>query len=443
MITRLFNSGTSNGQSPVNYLLGDKDHTGKTRSVKPEVISGDPDTTIFLINNIDRKFRYTSGVLSFRTNEKPTEAQQKEIINAFRKSFMPSLKQDNFNDLWVGHYDKGNFEMHFLVVAEELKTGKRLNISPPGKRNQEFFNTFTKVVNQNYGWDQVIADPLKVALSAFDLKVDNKEAKTSKVIKNYISEKLHTNILNGKIGDRNQLIKFLKQHKIEITRVGKDYLSIKMPNELKARRLKGPMFEAGANYEDLIKQHHAAKIPTKLTAIEYKEVKEKLQSFITDRTAFNTKLYLTPKTSFRRPRKAKQPANVVQSLKQDIKNIDTKIPELPIKHVANDIGIAPEQFKDNIKQIRDKANSKQPDTGGTSTNNVAAGSILSQIGFLEADLHQVNMQIGSEKDPKKVAELRAKSIRLQMQIRIMYQNLNSANEKFAEQMKKAYSSKKY
>lgn len=443
MLVSVFNSGTSNGQSPVNYLLSDKDHTGKIRSEKPELIDGDPKTTIDLINNIDRKYKYTSGVIAFRAEENPTEEEQKEIINAFRKSFLPELNKDNFNDLWVAHRDKNRLELHFIVVGQELKSAKRLNISPPGKRNQEFFNTFTKVINQHYNWNQVIADPLKVALSAFDLKVHDKEAKTSKVIKNYLSEKLHTNILNGKIGDRKQLIKFLKQHKIEITRVGKDYLSIKMPNELKARRLKGPMFEEGANYEDLIKQHHAAKIPTQLNPTEYKEAKQKLQSFITDRTKFNTKLYLTPKTSFRRPRKAKQPTNVVQSLKADIKNIDTKMPELPIKHIANSEGIAPEQFKDNIKQIRDKANSKQLDTGGTSTNNVAAGSILSQIGFLEADLHQVNMQIGSEKDPKKVAELRTKSIRLQMQIRIMYQNLNSANEKFAEQMKKAYSSKKY
>lgn len=443
MIVRIFNHGTSNGQSPVNYLMGDKDHTGQTRSVKPELISGDPDTTIDLINNIDRKFKYTSGVLAFRTNEKTTEKEQKEIINAFRKTFMSGLKQDNFNDLWVAHYDKGNLELHFVVVAEELKTGKRLNIAPPGKRNQEHFNTFTKVLNQNYGWDQVIPDPLKVALSAFDLKVHDKEAKTSKVIKNYLSEKLHTNILNGKINDRTQLINFLKQHKIEITRTGKDYLSIKMPKDLKARRLKGPMFVEGANYADLVKQHHASKISTQLNSVEYKEVKDKLQSFITDRTEFNTKLYLTPRKSFRRPRKAKQASNTVKSLKEDIKNTDNKIQELPSKNLRQDVGIAPHQFKDNIKQIRDKANSKQPNTGGGTTTNSAAGSIQMQIGYLEADLQQVNLQIGSEKDPKKVAELKAKSFRLLMQIRIMYQNLELANKKFAEQMKKASSFKKY
>ncbi len=443
MIVSTFNSGTSNGQSPVNYLLGDKDHTGKIRSEKPELVSGDPNITIDLINMIDRKYKYTSGVLSFRTNENPTEKEQKEIINAFRKTFMPGLKQGNFNDLWVAHRDKGNLELHFIVVAEELKTGKRLNISPPGKRNQEFFNTFTKVVNQNYGWDQVIADPLKVALSAFDLKVHDIEAKTSKVIKNYISEKLHTNILNGKIEDRKQLIKFLKQHKIEITRVGKDYLSIKMPNELKARRLKGPMFDAGANYADLIKQHYESKIPIQLNTIEYKEVKDKLQTFITDRTEFNTKLYLTPRKSFRRPRKAKQPDNVVKLLKKDIKNIDTKMPKLPIKHIANSEGIKQHQFKDSIKQIRDKANTNQPSIGGGIIPNTAAGNITVQIGYLEADLQQVNLQIGSEKDPRKVAELKAKSFKLQMQIKIMYQNLEFANKQHAEQMKKAYSSKKY
>ncbi|MDP1521659.1 MAG: relaxase/mobilization nuclease domain-containing protein [Methylotenera sp.] len=437
MLISIFNSGSSNGQSPVNYLLNNKDHTGKIRSVLPELVDGDPQTTIDLINNIDRKYKYTSGVIAFRAEENPTEKEQKEIINAFRKSFLPGLdKQDNFNDLWVAHLDKGRLELHFIVVAEELKSGKRLNVSPPGKRNQDHFNTFVKVTNQFYGWNQVNPDPLKIALTAFDLKVHDKEAKTSKVIKNYLSEKLHRNILDGKVQDRAQLIDYLKQHKIEITRVGKDYLSIKMPNDQRARRLKGPMFEEGANYDDLIKQHYASKIPTKLTDVEYKEVKDKLQGFIADRTAFNTKLYLTPKKSFRRPRKAKQPTNSVKSLKENIKNVETKMPELPITHIANAEGIQPHQFKDNIKQIRDKANTKQKDTGGDITTNTAAGSITMQIGYLEADLKQVNLQIGSEKDPKKIAELKAKSYRLQMQIRIKYQDLEIANKKFAEQMKK-------
>lgn len=91
MITKIFDSGTSNGQAPVNYLLGDTDHTGQIRPVQPELVIGNPNTTIDLINSIDRKFKYTSGVLSFRYEEKPTQKQQLEIINDFRKSFMPGL----------------------------------------------------------------------------------------------------------------------------------------------------------------------------------------------------------------------------------------------------------------------------------------------------------------------------------------------------------------
>ena len=47
----------------------------------------------------------------------PTEKEQKEIINAFRKSFLPALDKENFNDLWVAHRDKGRLELHFVVVA--------------------------------------------------------------------------------------------------------------------------------------------------------------------------------------------------------------------------------------------------------------------------------------------------------------------------------------
>lgn len=438
MLVSIFDSGTSSGQAPVNYLLGDKDHTGQIRSVKPELIDGDPQSTIDLINSITRKYKYTSGVIAFRPEENPTDKEQKEIINVFRKSFMPGLNEENFNDLWVAHRDKGRLELHFIVVGEELKSGKQLNISPPGKKNQAHFTKFAVVANQAYGWNQVIPDPLKVALSAFDLKVHNKEAKTSKVIKNYLSEKLHKEILNGKIENRDQLISFLKNHKIEITRVGKDYLSIKMPNDQRARRLKGSMFEEGANYADLVKQHHASKIPTKLTSAEYKQAKSDLNEFISNRKDFNTKLYLTKKTSFRRPRKA----NTVKSNKDIVKDIQ-KQPVSLTKQVKLPESVSNNEFKANSKNINassenlNKSTSSSGSGSGGSTSNAGEGIML-QIGHLETELHQVNVQIGTEKDFRKLAELRAKSIQLQNRIRIMYQNLEDAKKKEAAQLNKKY-----
>ena len=72
MIVRIFKSGTSSGEAPVNYLLSMKDHTGQPRDVAPEVLEGHPATTIAVINNIHRKHRYVSGVIAFRDDEKPT-----------------------------------------------------------------------------------------------------------------------------------------------------------------------------------------------------------------------------------------------------------------------------------------------------------------------------------------------------------------------------------
>jgi hypothetical protein len=37
MIARVFKAGISLGESPVNYLMGDRDDTGQKRAVAPEV----------------------------------------------------------------------------------------------------------------------------------------------------------------------------------------------------------------------------------------------------------------------------------------------------------------------------------------------------------------------------------------------------------------------
>lgn len=163
MIIRFYKSGTSKYYSPVNYMIGLRDHDGSIRSVAPELLIGDPSTTNDLIKMITRKHKYISGVIAFREEENPTENQLTDIINDFRKTFLPELDEDNFNDIWVIHSDKKNFELHFLVVCEELKTGKQLNIHPPGKRNLEFYRAFTSTQNYKYGWRQVGGEELSKA----------------------------------------------------------------------------------------------------------------------------------------------------------------------------------------------------------------------------------------------------------------------------------------
>jgi len=426
MIVRLFSSGTSNGNSPVNYLMGNKDHNGNIRSVAPELLEGDPETTISLINLIQREHKYTSGVISFREEEKPTEKQMKQIIKDFRKSFLPGLDADSFNDLWVIHRDKKNVEMHFLYVMENLKTGQQLNIHPPGKRTQEHFNLFTKVQNHKHNWFQVNADPLKAALSGFESKTHS--GQKSKILKNRFAEKVSNLILTGKIENREQLIDFLKKQKFEVPRIGKDYISIKMPSELKARRLKGPMFEEGANYADLVSQHHASKIPTKLTDNEFKQVNAKLSEFVSSRLAFNTKAYLTPKKSFRRPRTGITAINKVAGVKKLLESNGLTQTNL-FKHPANSSSIkaTPIKVVKFKKPTKQRNNSIRSSGSAPPAGNSIVG-IMIQITGLEIELLQLNGQMSGETDYIKIEEMRARYIVIQLKIKELHRQIEEAKK---------------
>ena len=75
MIIKLFRRGTGRGSGPVDYLLSDKDSEGNPRPYAPEILFGDSDRTRRVIDSLDFRHKYTSGVLSFATEDRPTPAQ--------------------------------------------------------------------------------------------------------------------------------------------------------------------------------------------------------------------------------------------------------------------------------------------------------------------------------------------------------------------------------
>jgi hypothetical protein len=261
---RIFNSGTSRGEPPVNYLLGDHDHTGKPRSVKPEVLEGDPKTTVAIVNSISRKHKYISGAISFRDTEHPTKEQLRTVIDEFNASFCPGLTSDNFNSLWVIHRDKGNTELHFVVPRIDLATCKALNIHPPGRKNIEHYEAFTSVMNHKLGYAQIQPDPLKLALSTFEFKAP--AGARSKCIKQPVHQHLEHQIRSGAIKNRAQLCEALEdQFGLKITRKGADYIAVMMPGEQKARRLRGGFYTSNADYGELLRTPPPAEIPVTAT----------------------------------------------------------------------------------------------------------------------------------------------------------------------------------
>lgn len=298
MMVRVFNTGTGNAKSAIGYLMGKNDHTGKPRAVAPEWLFGSPSLFQLVCDSTDRKQKYVSGAISFRDTEHPAEEQVQNIIAAFKVSFLPGLVEgDNYADAWIAHRDKGNLELHFVVAGTEIQTGRQLNIHPPGKRNIAHFQAFTQVMNQALGYDQVTPDPLKIALNEFEAKTD--AGKKSRRVKRILSSELHSHIVSGRIANRDELITHLEDSYGEVTRIGKDYISIKLPGSSKAKRLKGPLFQEDADYQELVKQHQKSRQPQKLTAEEYIQAKATLEKLTLERGAYFAKRY-KKKTTFKR-----------------------------------------------------------------------------------------------------------------------------------------------
>ena len=275
MIISTFKTGKGKAKGPLNYLLGnDKDN--KPRDPKPEIVKGDRKLTEVLIDSNHRQYKYTSGVIAFRDNEKPTSEQIEKIINAFEKTFTPDL-EERVPLLWVKHEEKGSTELHFICPMQDSKTGKQFNICPPGDQFKQMFKDFQALTNDANNWDQISSNMLKAQMTELD-KVDpeNQSNKIKKILSNDIESK----VKKGELNNRNDLINHLKNIGFETTRKGKDYISVKHHKAKKAIRLKGPAFCDNANYQYLLNQ--SSKLP-KLSDTEKTEIKKRLARAVNNR----------------------------------------------------------------------------------------------------------------------------------------------------------------
>ncbi|MBS7776918.1 relaxase/mobilization nuclease domain-containing protein [Acidovorax sp. CCYZU-2555] len=268
MIISTFKTGKGKSKGPLNYLLGnDKDNN--PRNPAPIIVKGDKRLTEVLIDSNHRQYKYTSGAIAFRDNEKPTSQQLEKIISAFEKTFTPGL-EERVPILWVKHEDKGNIELHFICPMQDSKTGKQFNICPPGNQFKQMFKDFQSLANDANDWEQVRPNLFKSQMTKFEVIAPEEKPLQ---LKKLLSSDLEKRVENGSLKNRNDFIELIKKIGFEITRVGKDYLSIKHPKANKATRLKGPAFSEGVFYSDLLNQSDKS---AKLTDTERNDVKKRL-----------------------------------------------------------------------------------------------------------------------------------------------------------------------
>ncbi|MBR2148609.1 MAG: relaxase/mobilization nuclease domain-containing protein [Campylobacter sp.] len=288
MICKFFGNkkGTGGGTASINYLLNERTEQGTAR-----ILKGDETLTREIINSLNFKHKACVGCLSFSENDISDESK-KAIIESFETALLTPEMKDRVNILWVEHTDKKHLELNFVIPKVDLETKKSFN---PYFHKNDFsrIDTFVDLTNAIYGFTNP-KDPAKDQ----SIKNINHHAKTfkdHKALDNHFKELA----IDGLIKNRDELISYIENELngiVEITRKGKDYLGLKLPNDKKATRYKGEIYQNG-NYADIFreenerKQSRAREISSSRDGENIKRLELKLIELIDKKSEFNRKRY--------------------------------------------------------------------------------------------------------------------------------------------------------
>ena len=144
--------GTGSARAAVDYLLGERDAAGHVRD-GVEVRRGDPDTVAAVADALAFKHKYTSGVIAWAPEDRPTDAQIEAVLDKFEKTAWAGLEPDRYAWTAVEHRQHGGgVHVHVLAARCDLETGKSLNIAPPGW--QKTFGPLRDAFNHEHGWSR-------------------------------------------------------------------------------------------------------------------------------------------------------------------------------------------------------------------------------------------------------------------------------------------------
>lgn len=230
MYVKLFKNSKGGSTGSIKYLLNEREKEGTAK-----ILKGDRKLTEDIIKSISNKQKTTVGVLSFEERTL-TAAQKEELMAEFEKTIFAGMSPDEYNILWVEHIDKDRLELNFVIPKIHLPTQKAFN---PYYHAVDFprIEMFEDIYNIKYNLtskkDPSKAQTLLGAKKEFNLFKDYQQ----------LDEQLHELVKSGDIQSREHLVELLINNSIEVTRQGKDYLSVKMPDSKKAKKLKGSIYD--------------------------------------------------------------------------------------------------------------------------------------------------------------------------------------------------------
>ncbi len=223
------NQGGGDGDGSVNYLLNERVEQGTAK-----VLKGDANLTKSLLLSLTQKHKACVGCLSFEESN-IDESLKYELMESFENALLTESMQNRYNILWVEHTDKGRLELNFVIPRIDLITQKAFT---PYYHSADI--TRIDIWKDYINLKHVFTNP-KDLEKQHNMQCHNTKTPQGKeLLATYEKlDKLIQDNLGKLFNSRDDIINFLKDNQCEVNRQGKDYISVKLPNEPKAKRLKG------------------------------------------------------------------------------------------------------------------------------------------------------------------------------------------------------------
>ncbi|GAA9602284.1 hypothetical protein HpHA7_14890 [Helicobacter pylori] len=223
------NQGGGDGDGSVNYLLNERVEQGTAK-----VLKGDANLTKSLLLSFTQKHKACVGCLSFEESN-INDGLKYELMESFENALLTQEMQGRYNILWVEHTDKGRLELNFVIPKIDLIIQKAFN-PYYHKVDLKRIDTWQNVVNLKY----TFTNPKDLEKQHNIQQHQTKNPQNKELLATYEKlDKLIQDNLGKLFNSRDDIVNFLKSNQCEVTRQGKDYISVKLPNEPKTKRLKG------------------------------------------------------------------------------------------------------------------------------------------------------------------------------------------------------------
>ena len=233
MMIKMTRHGRGSAQKAAVYLTQEMDSKKETRP-HIEVLRGDPFQVAAVADGLDFKNKYSSGVIAFSPEEKPTPAEIDAVIDSFEEVAYAGLEPERrcFSAILHGQ-DNGGCHIHIFAARVDLTTGKSFNAFPPGW--QKTFGAWRDGWNYEKGWarpdDLARARLTQPKFAAYD----NRQTSENK-INQYLEGLVH----DGDVNNRGDVIAVLKDLDVDIISESKKFIGVKFhPEQKKNNTAKG------------------------------------------------------------------------------------------------------------------------------------------------------------------------------------------------------------